>query len=40
MLASSLKSFVDKEGRLPVEGLVPDMFSDSDRSARAQIYHV
>ncbi len=31
LMASALKSFVEKEARLPVEGLVPDMFSDSDR---------
>jgi hypothetical protein len=27
----SNKSFIGKEARLPVEGLAPDMFSDSDR---------
>jgi len=31
VIAHALKQFVDSEQRLPVEGLVPDMFSDSAR---------
>ena len=31
MIASAVKRFVEMEKRLPVEGLLPDMFSDSAR---------
>jgi len=36
ILANALKQFVAKENRLPVSGIVPDMFSDSERFIKLQ----
>jgi len=36
ILAHALKEFVAKEDRLPVSGVVPDMFSDSERFIKLQ----
>ena len=36
ILAHALREFVGSEGRLPVSGVVPDMFSDSDRFIKLQ----
>ena len=36
ILAHALRDFVAGEGRLPVSGVVPDMFSDSDRFIKLQ----
>ena len=36
VLAHALREFVNREGRLPVSGAVPDMFSDSERYIQLQ----
>jgi len=36
IMAHSLKEFVMKENRLPVSGVIPDMFSDSERFIQLQ----
>ena len=36
ILAHALREFVGSEGRLPVSGVVPDMFSDSERFIKLQ----
>jgi len=36
VLAHALREFVNREGRLPVSGTVPDMFSDSERYIQLQ----
>lgn len=36
ILVHALKEFVCKEGRLPVSGVIPDMFSDSERFIKLQ----
>ena len=36
ILAHALRDFVQKEERLPVSGVVPDMFSDSERFIKLQ----
>ena len=36
VLAHALREFVNREGRLPVSGSVPDMFSDSERYIQLQ----
>jgi len=36
ILAHSLKEFVEKEGRLPLSGVIPDMFSDTERFIQLQ----
>ena len=36
VLAHALREFVAREGRLPVSGVIPDMFSDSERFIQLQ----
>ena len=36
ILAHALRDFVGKENRLPVSGVIPDMFSDSERFIKLQ----
>lgn len=36
ILAHALRDFVSKENRLPVSGVIPDMFSDSERFIKLQ----
>eukprot|EP00092_Neocalanus_flemingeri_P039507 GFUD01043021.1.p1 GENE.GFUD01043021.1~~GFUD01043021.1.p1 ORF type:complete len:545 (-),score=151.32 GFUD01043021.1:255-1889(-) len=40
ILAHSLREFVAKENRLPVSGVIPDMFSDSERYIKLQNIYI